>query len=166
MKKFYAWIVGHRRFVLAAFGILFVLCFFLKNLVSVNYDINDYLPEATHSNVSLEVMEQEFSGGIPNARVMIHDVTIPEALEYKEKLSAEHREVLDKLSQKYKLLMVGAGQVMRIFNQLEQFPIDIIGNYNMQYGVYNAETKNIDIVTDVSVGCDRQQIPFVITVCS
>ena len=88
MKKFYTGIVGRRRIVLAVFGILLVLCFFLKNLVSVNYDINDYLPEATHSNVSLEVMEQEFSGGIPNARVMIHDVTIPQALEYKQMLGA------------------------------------------------------------------------------
>ena len=88
MKKFYTGIVHRRKLVLAVFALLFVLCFFLKNLVSVNYDINDYLPADTHSTVSLEVMEQEFSGGITNARVMIHDVTIPEALEYKEKLSA------------------------------------------------------------------------------
>ena len=49
--------------------------------------------------------------------------------QHKEKLSAEHREVLDKLSQKYKLLMVGAGQVGRIFNQMDKYPIDIIGYY-------------------------------------
>ncbi len=78
--------------------------------------------------------------------------------QHKTPLSLEHRAVLTELSKKYKLLMVGAGQVMRIFNQLEQFPIDIIGNYGMQYGVYNAETKNIDIVRDVNVSCDKQQI--------
>ncbi|WP_298483817.1 hypothetical protein [uncultured Ruminococcus sp.] len=33
-------------------------------------------------------MGEEFDGGIPNARVMVKDVTIPEALEYKEKLEA------------------------------------------------------------------------------
>ena len=33
-------------------------------------------------------MEEEFAEGIPNARVMIRDVTIPEALEYKAKLAA------------------------------------------------------------------------------
>lgn len=33
-------------------------------------------------------MGEEFDGGIPNARVMIKDVTIPEALEYKDKLKA------------------------------------------------------------------------------
>ena len=31
-------------------------------------------------------MKKEFGGGIPNARVMIANVTIPEALKYKEKL--------------------------------------------------------------------------------
>ncbi|MFQ7546211.1 MAG: efflux RND transporter permease subunit, partial [Turicibacter sp.] len=40
------------------------------------------------STVSLELMQEEFDGGIPNARIMISDVTIPEALEYKEKLEA------------------------------------------------------------------------------
>ena len=75
--------------------------------------------------------------------------------QHKTPLSAEQRAVLTKLSEKYKLLMVGAGQVMRIFNQLEQFPIDIIGNYGMQYGTYNAETKTIDIKRDVIAECNK-----------
>lgn len=37
---------------------------------------------------------------------------------------------------------------MRIFNQLEGFPIDIIGNYGMQYGIYNAKTESIDNYLD------------------
>ena len=78
--------------------------------------------------------------------------------QHKTPLSPEHRAILTKLSKKYKLLMVGAGQVMRIFNQLEQFPIDIIGNYGMQYGVYNAQTKNIDILRDITAGCDKPKI--------
>ena len=78
--------------------------------------------------------------------------------QHKTPLSAEHRAVLTELSKKYKLLMVGAGQVMRIFNQLEAFPIDIIGNYGMQYGIYNANTQSIDIVRDVSAACDQQLV--------
>lgn len=78
--------------------------------------------------------------------------------QHKTPLIREHREVLTELSKKYKLLMVGAGQVMRIFNQLEQFPIDIIGNYGMQYGVYNDVTKSVEIVRDISVGCDKLRI--------
>ena len=76
--------------------------------------------------------------------------------QHKTPLSATQREVLTKLSKKYKLLMVGAGQVMRIFNQLEQFPIDIIGNYGMQYGKYNSDTKDIDIIRDDKIDCNKQ----------
>ncbi len=78
--------------------------------------------------------------------------------QHKTPLSAEHRAVLTELSKKYKLLMAGAGQVMRIFNQLEQFPIDIIGNYGLQYGTYNTETKTIDIVRDITLDCDKEAI--------
>ncbi len=78
--------------------------------------------------------------------------------QHKTPLSLEHRSVLTELSKKYTLLMVGAGQVMRIFNQLEQFPIDIIGNYGMQYGVYNFKTKSIDIVKDAILPCGKQNI--------
>lgn len=78
--------------------------------------------------------------------------------QHKTPLSAEHRAVLEELSKKYKLLMVGAGQVLRIFNQLEKFPIDIIGNYGMQYGEYNEKTKEIDIIRDNVVECDKELI--------
>ena len=78
--------------------------------------------------------------------------------QHKTPLSQEHRDVLFALSKKYKLLMVGAGQVMRIFNQLEQFPIDIIGNYGMQYGKYNSVTGELDIEKDVNIECDRELV--------
>lgn len=86
MRKFYEWIVEHTKTVLTAFLVLTVLSIFMKDLVEVDYDINDYLPEDAPSTVALDVMEEEFEGGIPNARVMINDLTIPQALEYKEKL--------------------------------------------------------------------------------
>lgn len=88
MEKFYTGVVKHKKLVVASFGICFIICLFLQNLVSVNYDMNDYLPSDAKSTVALEVMQNEFDGGIPNARVMIRDVTIPEALEYKEKIKA------------------------------------------------------------------------------
>lgn len=86
MEKFYTGVVKHRKLILALFSVCFIVCLFLQNLVSVNYDMNDYLPSDTKSTVSLEVMQNEFDGGIPNARVMVCDVTIPQALEYKEKI--------------------------------------------------------------------------------
>lgn len=78
--------------------------------------------------------------------------------QHKTPLSPAHRAILTALSKKYKLLMVGAGQVIRIFNQLEAFPIDIIGNYGLQYGMYNADTQSMELVRDTTVVCDRQTI--------
>ena len=59
--------------------------------------------------------------------------------------------------------MVGAGQVMRIFNQLEGFPIDIIGNYGLQYAKYNPDTKDLDIIRDLSFDCDKDIIEEIFT---
>ncbi len=83
--------------------------------------------------------------------------------QHKTALSAENRAALDALAKKYRLVMAGAGQVMRIFNQMEQYPIDIIGNYGLQYGKYNAQTKNMDIVRDIVIDCDREEIEKKVT---
>ena len=87
-EKIYRKIVDHPRIVVIIFAILFVICLIAKNFVSVDYDMNDYLPPDSASTVALDLMEQEFDGGIPNARVMINDVSIAQALLYKEELEA------------------------------------------------------------------------------
>ncbi len=83
--------------------------------------------------------------------------------QHRQPLDEVHRETLEILTQKYKLLMVGAGQVMRIFNQLGSFPIDIIGNYGLQYGTYNADTKSIDIIRDLKFDVDKETIEKKVT---
>ena len=55
--------------------------------------------------------------------------------QHRSKLGEQNREVLRKLSERYKLIMVGAGGCERIFAQMNQFPIDIIGYYGMQESV-------------------------------
>ena len=42
--------------------------------------------------------------------------------QHKTPLSGEYAEILTRLSEKYKLLMVGAGMGRRIFNQMNHFP--------------------------------------------
>lgn len=88
MRKFYSIVVRKRKTVICFFLILSIISFFMKNMVSVDYDINDYLPDDSPSTVAINVLEQEFEGGIPNARVMVSNVTIPQVLDYKEKLEA------------------------------------------------------------------------------
>ena len=71
--------------------------------------------------------------------------------QHKSKLEPQNLELLQKLNQKYKLLMVGAGQCQRIFDQMDHFPIDIIGNYGMQYAWYNEKTGELDYVRNDSI---------------
>lgn len=83
--------------------------------------------------------------------------------QHREKLDDTHREALNKLSKKYKLIMVGAGQVGRIFNQMGKYPIDIIGNYGLQYATYNEKTKEMDIVRDESFPVNHEDIEKKVT---
>lgn len=88
MRKLYQAITAKPKFVILLFVILAVAGAILKPLVSVDYDMNDYLPEDSKSTVSIDVMNEEFDGGIPNARVMVKNVSIPQALDYKEKIES------------------------------------------------------------------------------
>lgn len=78
--------------------------------------------------------------------------------QHKSHMVPANKAALDSLSKKYKLIIVGAGQVHRIYNQIEQYPIDIIGNYGLQYAKYNADTKDIDIVRDLVFDCDKAAV--------
>lgn len=48
----------------------------------------DYLPKDTPSTTAMDVMEEEFDGAVANTRVMMRDVSIQEALAFKEELKA------------------------------------------------------------------------------
>lgn len=78
----------HRKLVVGIFLVLTCICAVLMTKVKVNYTLADYLPEDAESTVALKVMDKEFHAAVPNERVMIYDVTLPEALEYKEQLEA------------------------------------------------------------------------------
>ena len=66
---------------------------------------------------------------------------------HRSPMPKENRALLDALGKKYHLVMCGAGNVARIFNQMEQYPINLIGNYGMMHAkVENGElviTKNV-----------------------
>lgn len=64
--------------IFSAIGMLFV---------NVNYDLTKYVPSTAQSSIGLDVMEKEF--GYPGtARLMLKDVTLYEAKQYKDKLQA------------------------------------------------------------------------------
>lgn len=78
--------------------------------------------------------------------------------QHKTQLSRENKRVLDKLSEKYRLVMVGAGKCDRIFNQMNSYPIDIIGNYGLQYSEYDNESASLKLVRDEVFPCDRDSV--------
>ena len=78
--------------------------------------------------------------------------------QHKEPLLPEHRAILDQLAKRYKLVMAGAGQTGRIFRQMGGYPIDIIGNYGLQFARYNSETQDLDILRDLQFPCDREAV--------
>lgn len=88
MKRFYSGVIRFRYVIMIFFLMAAIWGGYCKKLVKVDYDMNDYLPESSPSTVALDVMNQEFDGAIPNARVMIKAEDKKEALSYKKKLES------------------------------------------------------------------------------
>ena len=82
--------------------------------------------------------------------------------QHKSPLSASNRELLDLLSKKYRLLIVGAGMCDRIFEQMRDYPIDIIGNYGMQYAKCTPD-GSLHIIENIQVPCDRVSVEHRVT---
>lgn len=88
MHHFYRATTRHPKTVVLVFILIAVFCALCQPLIAVNYDMNDYLPPDTASTLALNAMDAEYDGGVPNARVMVKNVTVPEALSYKRALEA------------------------------------------------------------------------------
>ena len=87
MRKLYESIVNHKKTVIVAFVMAMIVSAVCSTMVNVNYDINDYLPDGTASTVALDTMNEEYDMSIPNARVIVSNLTVAQALEMKQKLS-------------------------------------------------------------------------------
>ncbi|MBS4539434.1 RND family transporter [Clostridium sp. D2Q-11] len=87
MENFSQIVIKYKKSILITFLLLAILSGIFTSLVSVNYDMVDYLPKDAQSTTAIKIMEEEFSGEMPNARVMLENVSIQEALEYKERIS-------------------------------------------------------------------------------
>ena len=88
VRAFFEKIVNHQKLIITFFLLMALVSGVCSTMVGVNYDMKDYLPEDSPSSVALDVMEENFDEAIPNARVMIKNVSVPEALTYKERLAA------------------------------------------------------------------------------
>ncbi|MCJ0564809.1 efflux RND transporter permease subunit [Enterococcus cecorum] len=143
MKKIFNYIVNHRKLIIIVYLLAFVLCLICKQFVAVNYDMNDYLPKDSASTKAIDLMSTEYGGGIPNARVMIHDVSIAQALEYKHKLSS-----VDGVSE-----VTWLDDAANISVPLETLNNDTVEKYykdgNALFSVAIEETKRIPAVNKI-----------------
>ena len=78
--------------------------------------------------------------------------------QHKTKLGEQNRRILDQLGQRYKLIMVGAGTCQRIWNQMDQYPIDIIGSYGMQFACYDRDQHALVLQWDEHAEVDREEV--------
>ncbi|MBU9712310.1 efflux RND transporter permease subunit [Evansella tamaricis] len=77
-------IIKHKKSIVIIFMILTVISAIIQFFVPINYNMNDYIPEDSPSTKAIEIMEEEFDSTLPNAQVMIREVSVQEALLYKE----------------------------------------------------------------------------------
>jgi predicted RND superfamily exporter protein len=80
-------IVDKRKAIIVIFVILTLVCAPLAFLTKVNYDVLDYLPTHAQSTQAINIMNQEFTDEMPNTEVMISNLSVSQALEYKQKLA-------------------------------------------------------------------------------
>ena len=78
--------------------------------------------------------------------------------QHKTPLGEENRSLLDTLRESYHLLMVGAGQCYRIYHQMGEYPIDIIGNYGMQFSRYEINKGMLVNIYDEHVPCNKEDV--------
>lgn len=88
MDRLTKWITKHAKLIVIVFVILSLICAGLFFTVKVNYDMTQYLPENAQSTVALKLMTDEFASAVPNARVMMPNLTITEAAEIKQEIAA------------------------------------------------------------------------------
>ena len=81
-------IVRFRRLIVLIFAAAAAVCGILSTFVSVNYDMVDYLPKDALSTRSIDIMNEQYDQDPPNLRVLVPDVSIPQALEIKRRLKA------------------------------------------------------------------------------
>lgn len=88
MDHYTKFVVKHKKTIIFLFVIAAAVCAFLSTMVGVDYKFADYLPDDARSTKALDVMNEEYDQEVPNVRIMIKNVSIAKALDYKEKIEA------------------------------------------------------------------------------
>ena len=88
MDRFSNIMTRHKKTVIAVFIFAALVCALLQAFVKINYNMVDYLPPNAQSTKAVQIMDDEFDQPIPNASVMIKNVSLMEAADYKQQLAS------------------------------------------------------------------------------
>lgn len=86
MDRFTAFVTDHHKGIVGITFFLALVCAVMVLGVKVNYNLVEYLPASTESTRATDIMGEEFDEEVPNARIMVHGVSVSEALEYKAQI--------------------------------------------------------------------------------
>ena len=72
------------------FIVIISICAFCSTKVKVNTNLADYLPKDSASTIALDEMGKEFTGDIPNAEMMVSDISMLDAARLQDKKLSAH----------------------------------------------------------------------------
>ncbi len=87
MDRFIWGILKHRKTVVAAFAAIALVCSCMIPLVKINYDMVKYLPPDAQSTTAVAIMSEDFAQSMPNANVLVTDVSLAEAGVIKDEIA-------------------------------------------------------------------------------
>lgn len=87
LDKLAGGIVKHKLLVVIIFGGLLLASAVLMGFVGINYNMIEYLPPTAQSTRALEIMKNDFNQAMPDTNVMLKDVSVIEALEFKRRMA-------------------------------------------------------------------------------
>lgn len=80
-------VVRYRRAVIALYIAVICLCAYLSGFVNIDSDLSHYLPADAESTIDLHIMEETFDAQIPNAQLMVTDISVKDAESLTERIS-------------------------------------------------------------------------------
>lgn len=118
IDKLARFIVQKRNKIGIIFILLIIISLFLIPRVNINYDLSEYVPDTERSKQGMNIVEEEFAmQGF--ARVMINNVTLVQAKEYKDKI-----EKVDGVD-----LVLWLDDSVDIYRPIEFIPEDVLKDY-------------------------------------
>lgn len=143
MERFYRALVRHPRSIICLFLLCAAASLLCWPLVGVNYDMSAYLPEGSASTIALDTLEAEYAGGVPNARVLVRDVSIPQALAMKAQLQA-----IDGVTE-----VTWLDDSVSVCQPLEMIDADLLSTYYQDgsalYSLVIAEGQRVSATADI-----------------